>query len=78
MIPKPKDEDPISCKWIYKVKRKLDRRVYRYKAMLVARGFSQEYVQDYEETFIPIAKMTSIRIILTWQPAMGRNCGSLM
>jgi len=62
LVPKPKDLQPISCKWVYKIKRKADQSVERYKARLVVRGFSQKYGEDYEETFSPIANMISVRM----------------
>nr|CAD1844188.1 unnamed protein product [Ananas comosus var. bracteatus] len=64
LVPLPPGKTPISCKWIYKVKTNSDGSIDRYKARLLARGFSQEYGIDYEETFAPVAKMTSIRILI--------------
>ncbi|XP_031503834.1 uncharacterized mitochondrial protein AtMg00810-like [Nymphaea colorata] len=59
LIPKPAGVMPISCKWVYKIKRRADGSVDRYKARLVVRGFSQQYNIDFEETFSPVAKNTS-------------------
>ena len=63
-VSKPKDVKPISSKWVYKVKTHADGSVERYKARLVARGFSQQYRLDYDETFSPRAKITTVYVLL--------------
>ncbi|WVZ94245.1 hypothetical protein U9M48_040156 [Paspalum notatum var. saurae] len=55
---------PITCKWVYKVKTRSDGSLERYKARLVARGFQQEHGRDYDETFVSVAHMTTVRALL--------------
>ena len=54
----------VGCKWIYKIKTRSDGSIERYKTRLVAKGFTQEYEIDYEETFASVARISSIRALL--------------
>lgn len=59
----PSHIKPISCKWICLVKLKSDRSWDRYKACFVALGNRPEYGLDNDETFPPVAKMTTVPIL---------------
>jgi hypothetical protein len=60
MVPRPKDKSVVSSKWIYKIKHVVDGSVEKFKAIFVARGFTQKEQIDYEETFSSVARYTSI------------------
>ena len=64
LVDLPKGKNVVGCKWVFKVKRNADGDVSRYKARLVAQGYSQEAGQDYEEVFAPVARYSSIRSVL--------------
>lgn len=55
----------VSCKWVYKAKLKSDGSLDRLKAWLVAKGFTQQPAIDFQETFSPIIKPATIRVVLT-------------
>ncbi|KAE8701957.1 hypothetical protein F3Y22_tig00110503pilonHSYRG00294 [Hibiscus syriacus] len=55
---------PVGCKWLFRIKRNADGTLQRYKSRLVARGFSQIPGQDFQDTFSPVAKSTTINVIL--------------
>ena len=54
----------IGCKWVYKIKTRSDDTVGRYKALLVAMGFTQEYEIDYEETFALVTRLSSVKTLI--------------
>ena len=54
----------MNSKWIYKIKHAAYGSIEKYKERFVARGFSQKEGIDYEETFSPIVRYTSIRSVL--------------
>jgi hypothetical protein len=64
IVPRPKSKDVVSSKWLFKIKHAADGSIDKYKARFFARGFSQKEGIDYEETFAPVARYTSIRIII--------------
>ena len=70
VVPRPEGNSVVICKWIYNIKHAADSSIEKYKEIFVARGFSQKEGIDYEETFVPIAKYTSIRSVLSLATVM--------
>ncbi|PKU82366.1 Retrovirus-related Pol polyprotein from transposon TNT 1-94 [Dendrobium catenatum] len=65
LVPRPTNKPILGCKWTFKNKLHPNGQIARHKARLVAQGCSQEFGVNYTETFSPVAKMVTIRILLT-------------
>ena len=66
LVDLPRDRKAIGSRWVFKVKHHSDGRVERYKCRLVAKGYSQKYGADYDETFSPVVRFSSIRTLLAF------------
>ena len=64
IVPLPKGKKPISRKWVYKVKYKSDGTIERYKARIVAKGFTQREGIDYQETFSHVIKFNTVKSLV--------------
>ena len=71
LVEPPPQCNPIGTKWVFKNKQDADGVVVRNKARLVAQGFCQKEGIDYEETFAPVARLESIRILLALAASKG-------
>ena len=71
VVPRPEGKSLATSKWIYKIEHAADGSIEKYKTRFVARGFSQKEGIDYEETFAPMARYTSIRAIMALAAKLG-------
>ena len=71
IVPRPEGKSIVTSEWIYKIKHVADGSFEKYKVRFVAKGSSQVEGIDYEQTFAPVARYTSIHTIIALAASMG-------
>ncbi len=71
LVEPPSDRKIVGCKWVFKVKENPDGSISRYKARLIAKGYHQRPGFAFHETFSPVVKPTTIRVVITLALSLG-------
>lgn len=65
LVPPSPSQNVIGCKWVFRIKRDKDGNIVQHKARYVAKGFNQRPGIDYSETFSPVVKPATVRLVLS-------------
>ena len=71
VVPRPEGKSVVNSKWLYKIKHVADGSIEKFKARFIARASSQVEGVDYDETFAPVARFSSIKAMISVVAEMG-------
>jgi hypothetical protein len=71
LVDRPYGCKPVGCKWVFKTKPRYDGTIDKYKATLVAKGYTKKEGEDFFDTYSPIARLTTIRVLLSLTASHG-------
>lgn len=74
IVEKPQGRKIVSCRWVFAHKKDAEGNIYRYKARLVARGYSQVHGVDYDEVFAPVVRFDTLRFMLAYAAKHNLEC----
>lgn len=71
LVPRPQHKNVISVKWVFRTKLNADGSINKHKARLVVKGYAQVFGVDFLETFAPVARLDTIRLVLALAAQKG-------
>jgi hypothetical protein len=71
LIDRPYGCKPVGCKWVFKKKLRPDGTIGKYKVSLVVKGYTQKEGEDFFDTYSPVARLTTIRVLLSLATSHG-------
>jgi hypothetical protein len=71
LVDRPYGCKPVCCKWVFKKKLRPDGTIDKYKVRLVAKGYTQKKDENFFDTYSPVARLTTIRVLLSLTASHG-------